>query len=227
MNQKSLNTMSNEVTSVQAEPRIYQIVGGKESLEVNSDAIAILKDIGLTFIDIEKTATPVPGYSYGVGLLPPSSVPGTRATKSIFMYGEDPLVFRPLVEAEEFVSNILFDVDTDKLKGLGDKLAIGNFSLALDKSGSIFNRTLLDTTTTNLVVFDVVLPGPPNIDLDSKIWELSGLKMLLSEEFDDLLKASGATKSVAGLNFADARTDRILADITDDYPLEEVTVPEL
>ncbi|MGK7949316.1 MAG: PEP-CTERM sorting domain-containing protein [Xenococcaceae cyanobacterium] len=208
----------NLAPSVQAEPRVYLETGGRESIELNPDTLAILEDIGLTLTETISTTTPAPGFSIGAALVPPSSVPGVRGTTFTFLYDEDPLLYVPLGGTEEFSGSFIFDVDTDKLSGLGTEFTIGNFSNGFDEN---FSFSITDTLTTNLPLLDVSSSGIPDVDLDSQTWVLEGLEFFISEEFNSLLENAGATQSVAGLKFADARGNRSFVEVT-----EEVTVPE-
>lgn len=205
------------IVPVQAEPRVYLETGGRESIELNPDTLAILEDIGLTLTDTISTATPAPGFSIGSALLPPSSVPGVRGTTFTFLYDEDPLLYVPLGGTEEFSGSFIFEVDTDKLSGLGTEFTIGNFSNSFDEN---FSFSITDTLTTNLPLLDVSSSGIPDVDLDSQTWVLEGLEFFVSEEFNGLLETAGATQSVTGLKFADARGNRSFVEVT------EVTVPE-
>jgi hypothetical protein len=195
----------NTVLPAQAEPQVYLEVGGRESIELNPDTLDILEDIGLTFVSANSTTPPAPGFSVGAALLPPSSVPGVRGTTFTFLYDDDPLLYVPLGGTEEFSGSFVFDVDTNKLSGLGTELTIGNFSNAFDETFSFF---ITDTLTTNLRILDVTSPGIPNVDLSSQTWVLEGLELFLSQEFSSFLETAGATQSVAGLKLADARGNR-------------------
>jgi len=195
----------NSVLPVKAEPQVYLEVAGRESLNLDPTTLAILENIGLTFTGSDNTAPPAPGFSIGAALLPPSSNPNVRGTTFTFLYDDDPLLYVPLGGTEEFSGSINFSVDTNKLSGLGTEFAIGNFSNAFDETFSFF---LTDTLTTNLSVLDVTSPGIPTVDLNTQTWVLEGLELFFSQEFSDFLINAGATQSVAGLKFADAKGDR-------------------
>lgn len=197
----------NTVLPAQAEAQVYSEVGGKESLELNTKTLNILEDIGLSFISADSTATPAPGFSIGSALVPPSSTPGVRGTTFTFLYDQEqePPLYVPLSGTEEFSGSFTFDVDTNKLNGLGSEFKIGNFSNAFDEN---FSFSITDTLTTNLPILDVASSGIPDVDLNSQTWELQGLELFLSEEFSNFLETAGATQSVTGLKFADAKGNR-------------------
>ncbi|WP_414755660.1 PEP-CTERM sorting domain-containing protein [Anabaena sp. CCY 9910] len=210
----------NTVLPVHAEPQVYLEVGGRESLELNPDTLDILKDIGLTFLSSENTALPAPGFSIGSALLPPSSVPGVRGTTFTFLYEDDSLLYVPLGGTEEFSGSFAFSVDTSKLTGLGSELRIGNFSNAFDET---FNFFITDTLTTNLRILDVTSSGVPKVDLNSRTWELEGLELFFSQEFSTFLERAGATRSVVGLKFADAKGDRSFVPVS--VPESSTVIP--
>lgn len=193
------------ITAAQAEPEVYLEVGGRESLNLDSTTLSVLESIGLTFTGANSTATPAPGFSIGAALLPPSFDPEVRGTTFTFLYEDDPLLYVPLGGTEEFSGTFSFDVDPTQLSGLGTELTIGNFSNAFDETFSFF---LTDTLTTGLRVLDVTSPGIPDVDLETQTWMLEGLEFFISQEFSDFLVDAGATQSVVGLKFADAKGDR-------------------
>ncbi len=59
---------------VLAQAKIYEEISGKENLNFNAETLNILESVGLSLDSLENTVTPDPGYSYAVGLLPPSSI---------------------------------------------------------------------------------------------------------------------------------------------------------
>ena len=213
MNTKSLTRLLgltsvitlNTFTSAMAEPQVYLEVGGRESLNLDTNTLAILEDIGLTLISAESTTEPASGFSIGSLLLPPSSDPEVRGTTFTFLYDDDPLLYVPLGGTEEFLGTFVFEVDTDQLSGLGTELTIGNFSNGFDET---FSFSLIDTATTGLPVLDVTSSGIPDVDLETQTWMLEGLELFFSQEFSDFLEAAGATQSVVGLKLADAKGDR-------------------
>jgi hypothetical protein len=205
----------NPVLPVQAEPQVYLEVEGKESLELNTNTLAILENIGLTLSDVESTATPAPGFSIGSVLLPPNSDPNVRGTTYTFLYDDDPVLYVTLGGTEEFLGTFTFEVDTTKLNGLGTQFTIGNFSNSFDED---FNFFVTDTANTGLQVFDVASSGIPNIDLNTLTFVLEGIELFFSQEFSDLLVNAGATQSVAGLKFIDGRADRSLMLVSASTP---------
>lgn len=211
----------NTVLPVQAQLQEYSEVGGRESLELNPDTLDILEDIGLTFLSADSTTTPAPGFSIGSALLPPSSVPGVRGTTFTFLYDEETQFYAPAGGTEEFSGSFAFNVDTNKLSGLGTEFTIGNFSNAFDENFSFF---ITDTLTTGLPILDVTSSGIPNVDLSSQTWELEGLELFFSEEFSNLLEGAGATQSVAGLKFADAKGDRSFVPVTVPEPSSDASL---
>jgi hypothetical protein len=213
MNFKNLTTLLG-LTSVialspmlptQAEPQVYQIVGGRASLNLDTDTLSILEDIGLALTSTESTTPPAPGFDIGSALLPPSSDPNVRGTTFTFLYDDDPYLYLPLGGAEELTGNFVFSVDTNKLSGLGTELLIGDFSNAFDENFSFF---LTDNLDTNLRILDVVSSAAPVVDLSSQTFVLEGIELFLSQEFSDFLENAGSTQSVAGLKFADDLGDR-------------------
>ena len=108
----------NTVAPVKAEPQVYLEIGGRESLELDSNTLDTLRDIGLTFTGAENTIPAAPGFTFGAALVPPSSVPGVRGSTFTFLYDDDPLLYAPLEGTEEFSGSFTFDVDTKKLSGL-------------------------------------------------------------------------------------------------------------
>ncbi|NCS05368.1 MAG: PEP-CTERM sorting domain-containing protein [Microcystis aeruginosa G13-07] len=213
MNSKHLATLLgltsviafNPVLPVKAEPQVYLEVAGRESLNLEQSTLIILENIGLKLTSADSTTPPAAGFAIGSVLLPPSSDPGVRGTTFTFLYDDDPLLYVPLEGTEEFSGSFVFEVDTNKLSGLGTEFAIGNFSNAFDETFSFF---ITDTLTTGLPVLDVTSPGIPDVDLNTQTWVLEGLELFFSQEFSDFLEDAGATQSVAGLKFADARGDR-------------------
>jgi hypothetical protein len=205
----------NSVLPVKAEPQVYLEVAGRESLNLDPTTLTILENIGLTLTSVVNTTPPAPGFAIGSALLPPSSDPNVRGTTFMFLYDDDSLLYVPLGGTEEFSGSINFSVDTNKLSGLGTEFAIGNFSNAFDETFSFF---VTDTLTTGLPILDVTSPGIPNVDLNTQTWVLEGLELFFSQEFSDFLINAGATQSVAGLKFADARGDRLFVLVSTPEP---------
>jgi hypothetical protein len=195
----------NSVLPVKAEPQVYQIVGGRASLNLDAGNLSILENIGLTLTSAKSTTFPAPGFEIGSALLPPSSDPNVRGTTFTFLYDDDSYLYLPLGGTEELTGNFVFSVDTNKLSGLGTELIIGDFSNAFDENFSFF---LTDNLDTNLRIFDVVSSASPVVDLSSRTFVVEGIELFLSQEFSDFLINAGATQSVAGFKFADDLGDR-------------------
>jgi hypothetical protein len=193
---------------VMAQARIYKEISGKENLNFNAETLNILESVGLSLDSVENTATPDPGYSYAVALLPPSSNPNIRGTSFTFSYDDVTKTYIPISGSEEFSGTIKFNVDTNKL-ALPSQFTIGGLSTTF---GPDF-RFFATDPTSGLRLFDVESSGNPNINLDSQTWTLDGLRLNFSQEFNDFLASAGAKTQVTGLNFANAQGQRAFREV--------------
>lgn len=195
---------------VKAQAKTYEEISGKENLNLNTGTLNILESIGLSLDSVESTAVPDPGYTYAFALLPPSSNPNIRGTSFTFSYEDVTKAYIPLGGSEEFAGTIRFNVDTNKL-ALPPQLTIGGLSTTF---GPDFRFFATDPVSTGLRLFDVESSGSPNVNLDSQTWTLEGLKLNISQEFNDFLVGAGADTQLTGLNFADAQGQRAFREVS-------------
>jgi hypothetical protein len=182
--------------SDQTETEVYQVDSGKESFEFDPVGLDELESIGLTLSSVENTASPDSDYTYAFEL---------RDTDFTFSYDDESLTYTPLVPAEvDFTGSFFFDVDTTKLD-LDPQLELGDLVL---RSGDTAEFFFEDTETTNLPVFSFEASGSPVVDLESQSWAIDDIDLVITEEFSDFLVDAGASKPIAGLKIAEARTDR-------------------
>ena len=182
--------------SNQTETEIYQVDSGKESFEFDRAGLNELESIGLSLSSVENTASPDSNYNYAFEL---------SDTDFIFSYDDESLIYEPLVPVEvDFTGSFFFDVDTTKLE-LEPQLELGDLVLRSGDSPEFFFE---DTETTNLPVFSFEASGFPVVDLESQSWAIDDIDLVITEEFSDFLLDAGASKSIAGLKIAEARTDR-------------------
>lgn len=196
-------------TPAVAEPRLYLETGGQESLNLDPNGLAILEGIGLTLSSANSTTTPKPGFDIGALMLPPSSTPGVRGTTAVFLYDDDDGFYFPVSGTEEFLGTLVFDVDNNLLPGLDSQFVFGNFSNIFDET---FTTVIRDTSGISLPplfpALEVANDRPPNVDLTTGTWFLEDIEIVISQELSDFLVAAGASQSVAGVPFAEARGDR-------------------
>lgn len=195
---------------VNAQAKIYEEISGKENLNLNAGTLNILESIGLSLDSVESTSVPDTGYTYAFALLPPSSDPAVRGTSFTFSYDDVTKAYIPVSGSEEFAGTIKFNVDTNKL-ALPPQFTIGGLSTTFGPDFSFFAT---DPVTTGLRLFDVASSGSPNVDINSQTWTLDGLKLNISQEFNDFLVAAGADTQVTGLNFADAQGQRAFREVS-------------
>jgi hypothetical protein len=205
---------------VKAQFKPYQVVSGKESIELDSDAIATLESIGLSIESIDNTANPAPGYDFAWSLLPPPTKEGDRGTTFQFLYDEQTDAFAPLSGTTELTGSFLFDVDQTKLN-LGSQLQLGDLSVSFDPN---LGFVATDTATTNLPIFTVNTFSVPSVNLSQQTWFLEPIDIVFTQEFSDFLVAAGASQSIAGLKIGEARGDRNFVPVNVPKTPEPVSV---
>jgi len=187
---------------VKAEAKVYQEVSGEDSIRFDAEGFDELKSLGLSLASPEDTTEPDPGYTYGLGLLPPSSDPSVRGTTLAFSYDDVTKTYIPLGGIEQFSGSLVFNVDTTKL-ALPPELKLGNLSVAFSPDYKFFFST--GTVANGLRLFDVDSSGNPTVDLNSQTWTLEPVSLKISQDFSNYLVAAGASKPTAGLEIIDAR----------------------
>lgn len=202
----------------------YKVVDGKDSLNPDTEGLEALKSIGLSLASIETTDTLASGYPDAFGIRPPEVDP---RTDGILTHDTETDFIGAAGGAVRFNGSITFNVDTTKLNLLPQlapdptKLKFDSFS-AEPSTSQIFLFT--DTPIGRFPLFDVVLPPYPITgDFETKPATilLDALEFTISKEFNDILAAAGATKSVTGVNFARVRGDRTLVEINPPAPVPE------
>ncbi|NEO70909.1 PEP-CTERM sorting domain-containing protein [Moorena sp. SIO3H5] len=201
----------------QAQPILYDETGGKESITLDPDGLAVLESIGLSVnIDsIEQTAEPAPGFSFAFSVLPRSSDPNVLGNSFQFLYDEETDFFLPFSGSTELSGSIFFDVDTTKID-LPPVFEIGDLSARFDPT--TFEFSLTDTANTGLAIFDSQPPGNPVFDLPNQTWSLDPLLISISEDFSNFLidaqVAAGVTDPIVteGVLIAIARGDRTFVE---------------
>jgi hypothetical protein len=194
--------------SAKAETENYKLGSGTTNLSINAGALDTLRSLGLSFDSAKDTVTPASGFSFGFGILPPSSDLSVLGTDFSFSYDTATSAFTPLSGTIEHVGSLLFNVDTNKL-ALFSPLEIGNFSIGFD--GGFFIR---DTASTGLRLFDLAVKSNPV--LDGKNLLVSNVDVLLSREFADVLT-----------NYADpALSAQLAGTVIGQAQINAETVPE-
>lgn len=210
---------------VKASNIIFKEVSGQDSSILYRSGLDALSNIGLNFARVQSTATPVrePEFNYNIGfaILPPSSDSSVRGTTYTFMYDETTEQTIPLFGKEEFIGNLLFDVDTSKLNiadrylNEDNQLDLGNFSINISFDLTKFQATifLTNTISNNLPLLNII----PFTQLMVNLKERSlyfRFEATITQEFSDFLMDAGATKSVAGVKVLEGRGDRYFVEVS-------------
>ncbi|GAB1543994.1 hypothetical protein NUACC21_66700 [Scytonema sp. NUACC21] len=189
---------------VKAEAKVYQFVGGKESVNVDAEALEVLESLGLSLAFVENTAEPAPGYTYGFNVLPASSDPNNPISNFTFSYDDVTQEFIPLNGTVDLTGSIFFNVDTTKL-ALPPQLEIGDLF-----AQPAIDLDVLDRANTGLPVFTLEPLAPPKVDLNNQTVTLN-FDTFIAQEFSDFLVAAGADVPIAGLKFGEIQGDRNIA----------------
>jgi hypothetical protein len=157
----------------------YQLTGGTTSVTLDN---AQLTGLGLTFSSSSGTVAPASGYSYGFGILPPSSNPS--AVGSSFTFNYDGGLLTPVGGSIEHTGSLSYSVAPTL--ALGSPFEIGDFGIGFDGVG--FNVT--DNYSTGTPLFNLAV-NPANAILNGSNLSIAG-SLLVSSELNDILEnASG------------------------------------
>lgn len=203
----------------QAEPRLFQNVGGTEFINLDRSGLDVFESIGLSLSAVNSSSEPPPGFDVALDLLPPSSDPTVRGTQFFFTVDDETSEFAFLGDREEFSGSLLFDVDT-ALLNLGPTLELGNFSAIYLPTGEVF---LQDNLSTGLPLFFPSIEGGDfSIDFATSTSLYENVDFLVTPQFSDFLLQAGASRSVAETRIASGDLFRQFA------PVEETAeqVPE-
>ncbi|MUH01247.1 PEP-CTERM sorting domain-containing protein [Scytonema sp. UIC 10036] len=189
---------------VKAEAKVYQFVGGKESINLDASALEQLQSLGLSLASVENTAEPAPGYTYAFNVIPASSDSNAPASNFTFSYDDVTQEFIPLGGTVDLTGSIFFNVDTTKL-ALPPQLEIGDLF-----AQPAIDLNVIDKANTGLPVFTLVPTAPVRVDLQNQSVTLN-FTALVAQEFSDFLVAAGADTPIAGLNIGEVQGDRNIA----------------
>lgn len=210
---------------VKASNIIFQEVSGQDSSILDRSGLDALSNIGLNFSRVESTAIPVrePGFDYNIGfaILPPSSDSNVRGTTYTFMYDKTTKQTIPLFGKEEFLGNLLFDVDTYKLNiadrylNEDNQLDLGNFSINVSFDYTNLKPTIFLTNAIgdDLPLLNIIPFTNLMVDLeDSSLY--FRFEAIITQQFSDFLMDAGATESVAGVKVLEGRGDRNFVEVS-------------
>ncbi|BBD69150.1 hypothetical protein NIES4072_35210 [Nostoc commune NIES-4072] len=190
--------------NVQAQSKIYQFVGGKESVNFDAEALDVLKSLGLTLASVENTAVPAPGYTYAFDVIPTSANSSVQSSTFTFNYDDATKEFIPISGTVDLTGSLFFNVDRTKL-ALPPQLELGDLS-----AQPAVDLDVIDKANTGLPIFTLEVLAPPNVDLENRTVTLN-FNALASQEFSDFLVAAGASQPIAGLKLGEIQGDRNIA----------------
>jgi hypothetical protein len=156
---------------------LYQLTGGTTSLTLDHSQLA---GLGLTFSGQSGTVDPASGYSYGFGILPPSS----DSVGSSFTFDYEGGFFNPASGSIEHTGSLSYAV-AESLSLLSP-FKIGDFGIGFDGVG--FSVT--DNYSTGTSLFNLAV-NPASAILNGSNLTFNG-DLLISSELNDILEnASG------------------------------------
>lgn len=157
----------------------YQLTGGVTSVTLDNSQLA---GLGLTFSSQSGTVAPASGYSYGFGILPPSS--SSSLVGSSFTFDYDGGFFTPVGGSIEHTGSLSYAV-AESLSLLSP-LEIGDFGIGFDGVGF----SVVDNYSTNTPLFNLAV-DPASAVLNGANLTLTG-SLLVSSELNEILEnASG------------------------------------